>query len=125
MCSLTRFVVVIVLVVIFPFFSLSLLYRRAEEGPFLDNVKEWTKGKGVDIILDPVGASYFKMNMEAAAMDARWVIYAFMGGGVVKPEEGKGVNIATILRKRLNIIGTTLRSRTPEYKVPHEYLPVF
>eukprot|EP00297_Palpitomonas_bilix_P009730 CAMPEP_0113881864 /NCGR_PEP_ID=MMETSP0780_2-20120614/8621_1 /TAXON_ID=652834 /ORGANISM="Palpitomonas bilix" /LENGTH=338 /DNA_ID=CAMNT_0000868785 /DNA_START=132 /DNA_END=1148 /DNA_ORIENTATION=- /assembly_acc=CAM_ASM_000599 len=84
--------------------------------PFGTAIHELTGGKGADIILDPVGASYFEQNLQASAVDARWVLFAFMGGGNVKDVSGKGINISAILRKRIQITGTTLRSRTNEYK---------
>ena len=37
-------------------------------------------GHGYDLILDPVGASYWQQNADAVAVDGTWVLYALMGG---------------------------------------------
>lgn len=78
---------------------------------FSGRVKEATGGKGATLILDPVGGSFWRQNAEAAAMDARWVLYGSMGGGSID-----GGLFAQVLRKRLQILGTTLRARDTAYK---------
>lgn len=70
-----------------------------------------TDGKGVDLIVDPVGQSHFQKDIDCAAVDGRIVLLALMSGVVVKE-----LNIAQILFKRLRIEGTTLRSRDVEYQ---------
>lgn len=80
-------------------------------GDFAASVKEWTGGKGVDIILDCVGGSYAMKNVDCLALDGRWVLYGLMGGGAVE-----GPVLAALLRKRGSILATTLRSRTDQYK---------
>jgi tumor protein p53-inducible protein 3 len=65
----------------------------------------------VDLILDPVGASFWKQNADALAMDGRWVLYGSMGG-----LHTEGTLLASILRKRAALLGTTLRNRSDEYK---------
>ncbi|MEM8567238.1 MAG: NAD(P)H-quinone oxidoreductase [Bacteroidota bacterium] len=74
-------------------------------------VLEVTDEKGVNIILDPVGAAYFEKNLAIAALDCRWVLIAGMGG-VKIPE----FNLAKLLIKRVALIGSTLRSRDHNYK---------
>lgn len=71
-----------------------------------------TDNKGVDIIVDFIGAPYFAGNLDAAAKDGRIVSLAFMGGAKL-PE---GINIATFLMKRLRFEGSSLRSRDPDYQ---------
>lgn len=66
---------------------------------------------GVDVILDLVGASYFAANIESIAPQGRLILVGLTGGAAVKE-----VNLATILSKRLKIIGTVLRSRTTAEK---------
>jgi tumor protein p53-inducible protein 3 len=66
---------------------------------------------GVSLILDPVGASFWKQNAECAALDSRWVLYGSMGG--IAPE---GPLFGALLRKRITLRGTTLRSRDDQYK---------
>lgn len=83
-----------------------------KEGPFAPIVKGATDDKGVDLILDCVGASNWAQNAESAAMDARWVLFGLMGGA--QPDAPV---LANILRKRIRLEGTTLRARSLDYKI--------
>lgn len=67
--------------------------------------------KGVDIILDPVGASYWEANLQSLTVGGRLVLIAVMGGAVAHTD------LTLILKKRLHIIGTTLRARPLEEKL--------
>jgi len=80
-------------------------------GNWKDDVLKWTDGKGVDVILDCIGGSYFDDNMACIAVDGVWVVYGLMGGAQVS-----GPALAGVLRKRVSLKGTTLRARTYEYK---------
>lgn len=71
-----------------------------------------TDGKGVDVIVDFIGASYFQGNLNAAGLDGRIVCLGLMGGTKL-PE---GVDIAPFIRKRLRFEGSTLRSRDEGYQ---------
>ena len=71
-----------------------------------------TDGKGVDIILDCVGADYWQQNINSLALDGKLIIISAMSGGVVEK-----INLYEILRRRLQIIGTTLRNRPLDYKI--------
>eukprot|EP00483_Globobulimina_turgida_P008709 UN08727 len=77
-----------------------------------------TYENGANIVLDCVGASHWHKNLNAVAVDGRFVSYGFLSGFRVKPlNESDGTfSIAAILRKRISIIGSTLRSRSKEYK---------
>eukprot|EP00005_Dracoamoeba_jomungandri_P000330 CAMPEP_0174257214 /NCGR_PEP_ID=MMETSP0439-20130205/6389_1 /TAXON_ID=0 /ORGANISM="Stereomyxa ramosa, Strain Chinc5" /LENGTH=346 /DNA_ID=CAMNT_0015340207 /DNA_START=524 /DNA_END=1564 /DNA_ORIENTATION=- len=83
-----------------------------KDGPWLDSVLEVTGGEGVDIIIDFVGAGYWEQNISALKVDGHMVMLAFLGG-----TEISSFNLAPILRKRLNIHGSTLRARSVEYKI--------
>ncbi len=72
---------------------------------FADEVKSITEGKGVDVILDHIGAAYFADNMKSLAVGGRLVVIGIMGG--IKAE----LNIALMMVKRQQIIGSVLRSR--------------
>jgi NADPH2:quinone reductase len=69
-----------------------------------------THGLGIDVILDMVGGEYLNRNIRAAAEDGRIVMIAGIGG--YKAE----VDLLAIMRKRLVLTGSTLRSRPLEFK---------
>ncbi|KIH93081.1 NADPH2:quinone reductase [Sporothrix brasiliensis 5110] len=77
-----------------------------------DEVLAATDNKGVDFIVDYIGADYFQKNLDAAALDAHIVLLALMSGAQLPAD----VNISNILRKRLRIEGSGLRSRAPDYQ---------
>ena len=72
---------------------------------FVSVVREATDGRGADVILDIMGASYLDRNVAALAKDGRLVIIGMQGG--VKAE----LNLGMLLSNRLRVIGTALRSR--------------
>lgn len=78
---------------------------------FADCILDWTKGRGVDVVLDFLGASYLERNLKSLAMDGRMVMLAIMGGA-----QAAGINLGMVLMKRLSIHGSTLRARTLSYK---------
>lgn len=63
-----------------------------------------------DVILDPVGASYAELNLKLLGQDGRWVIIGLMGGRKAQ------LDLALLLGKRIQMIGSTLRSRDAESK---------
>ena len=77
---------------------------------FVEAVQKWTNGAGVDVILDLVGGSYFTANLEALASRGRLICVGTTAG--TKSE----IDLGLLLRKRLTIIGTTLRGRSIEEK---------
>ena len=72
---------------------------------FSDIVKEYTGKKGVDLILDHVGAKYLKPNMNSLAYKGKLVVIGVISG--IKAE----LNLALMMVKRQQIIGSVLRSR--------------
>lgn len=77
---------------------------------FVEVVKEATKGKGVDVILDMVGGDYVPREIKALANDGRLVFIALLGGGKAE------VPLGQILIRRLTVTGSTLRPRSDEFK---------
>lgn len=80
-------------------------------GDFAEVALTLTEGKGVDVVMDFVGAPYLEQNLRALARDGRMVSLAALGGARVE-----NVSLAPLLLKRLQLTGTTLRSRSDEYK---------
>lgn len=63
-----------------------------------------------DVVLDPVGASYAADHLNLLALDGRWVMIGLMGGRKVE------LDLAKVLIKRLQLTGSTLRTRTADFK---------
>ena len=72
---------------------------------FSETIKEFTAKKGVDVILDHVGAKYLAPNMNSLGYAGRMVSIGVISG--IKAE----LNIALMMVKRQQIIGSVLRSR--------------
>lgn len=85
----------------------ALDYTR---GDFADGVLEATSGRGVDVVLDSIGAPYLESNLRVLATGGRLVIIGLMGGA--KAEIGLG----QLLVRRLSVIGSTLRTRSEAEK---------
>ncbi|MFK4998848.1 zinc-binding dehydrogenase [Bacillus sp. N9] len=81
-------------------------------GPFAEAVKEMTNGKGVEIILDFIGAPYWEQNIDSLTIDGKLVLIGMMGGSKVEQ-----MNLSPLLMKRIQVIGTTLRSQPVEKKI--------
>ncbi len=77
---------------------------------FVDAVHSYTENKGVDLVLDHIGAKYLASNMKALAVGGSLVLIGVMGG--IKAE----LNLAVMMVKRQRIIGSVLRSRPVEEK---------
>ncbi len=82
------------------------------EEAFDAEVMRLTNRRGVDVVLDVVGADYFERNIESLATDGRLVILALMGGSRVE-----SISLRHIFRKRLHILFSTLRNRSETYKI--------
>ncbi|MFL7962355.1 zinc-binding dehydrogenase [Pseudomonas kielensis] len=63
-----------------------------------------------DVILDPVGGSYAKLNVKLLSVDGRWVLIGLMGGRSTE------LDLAQMLGKRIQLLGSTLRSRDEQFK---------
>jgi putative PIG3 family NAD(P)H quinone oxidoreductase len=83
----------------------DLVIDFTETPDFTGVVKEYTGKKGVDVILDHVGAKYLKPNMNSLAYKGKLVLIGVISG--IKAE----LNLALMMVKRQQIIGSVLRSR--------------
>ena len=81
---------------------------KAED--FVEVVRRETDGRGVDVILDMIAASYFARNLECLALEGRLVVISLMGGARTE------LNLNTVMSKRIFITGSTLRIRTVAQK---------
>ena len=83
-----------------------------KDGPFGPWLAEQTGGRGVDVVLDFVGAPYFEQNLEALAVDGTLVVIGTLGGADV----GR-FSLRTLMSKRLRIAGAGLRSMDTARKI--------
>ncbi|MCP4416343.1 MAG: NAD(P)H-quinone oxidoreductase [Chloroflexi bacterium] len=88
--------------------ELAINYKQED---FLAKVLTATQDQGVDLILDPVGGGYLDRNVRVLKRYGRLVNIGLLGGS-----RGE-MNMGHLLGKRLRIIGSTLRSRSPAEKV--------
>lgn len=92
----------------------SLGAKRAinyREEDFAAVIREETGKRGVDAILDMVGAPYFERNIASLAKDGCLSIIAFLQGSVAEK-----VDLMPIMIKRLTVTGSTMRPRTAQEK---------
>lgn len=88
-------------------------------------IRQKNDGKGVDVILDLVGASYFAANLESLNIKGRLILVGLVSGKTAE------FNLGTALSKRLKIIGTVLRVRPTNEKAEatlkfiEEVVPLF
>lgn len=73
-------------------------------------VDEWTAGRGVNVVIDLVGARYLESNLRALAAKGRLVLVSTSGGAQAP------FDLSMVMQKRLTIVGTVLRSRSNEEK---------
>jgi NADPH2:quinone reductase len=77
---------------------------------FVTATREWTGQRGVDVILDLVGAAYLEANLATLASHGRLMLISSSGGA-------KGtLDLSRVMSKRLRISGTVLRARSIEEK---------
>jgi putative PIG3 family NAD(P)H quinone oxidoreductase len=67
-------------------------------------------GRGVDVVLDIMGAAYLARNLDALAPDGRIVVIGLQGGGTAE------LNLGVLMSKRATVHATTLRGRPTEQK---------
>jgi putative PIG3 family NAD(P)H quinone oxidoreductase len=87
--------------------DVAINYKDAD---FVEVAKQATDGRGVDVILDNMGAKYLQRNVDALATEGRLVVIGMQGG--TKGE----LDLSVLLRKRGAVIATALRSRPTEEK---------
>lgn len=87
--------------------NVAINYQQQD---FVEAVMDYTKHKGVNVILDMIGGDYFPRNIHCLAVEGRLVQIAVQKG------YNSEINLLPILQKRLVITGSTLRARDDAFK---------
>lgn len=87
--------------------ELAINYRRQD---FVEEVRAWTGGRGVDLVEDIVGADYFTRNLAVLADGGRLLQVGVMSGTLC------ALDLDTIVMKRLHLIGSVMRPLPVEEK---------
>ena len=80
------------------------------EQDFVEVMHAETGGRGVNVILDNMGASYLSRNVSALARDGRLLVIGLQGGIAAE------IDISALLRKNASLIATSLRGRPESEK---------
>jgi NADPH2:quinone reductase len=86
----------------------AINYRTQD---FVEAVAQLTGKRGIDVVMDMVGAPYMQRNLRVLGMDGRLVLIAFLEGSKVET-----FDFVTVMTKRLTITGSTMRPRTTTQK---------
>jgi putative PIG3 family NAD(P)H quinone oxidoreductase len=106
-----------------PYFHKILHVESGTALKFAGDIKDFVCG--IDVVLELAGAAYLNEDFEAANHQARIILIGLLAGAK------DNINFALLLRKRLTLIGTTLRARPLEEKIAvtqafaREVLPFF
>lgn len=87
--------------------ALAINYAQDD---FVEAVRDFTGGRGADLVLDMVGGDYLPRNLKALAEDGRHVSIAVQRGARAELE------IFDVMRRRLTLTGSTLRPRSAAFK---------
>ncbi|MGO1055756.1 NAD(P)H-quinone oxidoreductase [Crossiella sp. CA198] len=82
--------------------DITVNYREQD---FVEVVKEATGGKGADVVLDNMGASYLARNIDVLAAGGRLVVIGMQGGRKAE------LDLSKLLAKRASVAATGLRGR--------------
>ena len=89
--------------------AVAAIDYRTED--FVAEILRLTADRGVDVVLDIVGAPYTKKNLRCLARDGRLVLIAFQGGSKVER-----FDFLPVMTRRLTITGSTMRPRSTAEK---------
>ncbi|HVM13340.1 MAG TPA: NAD(P)H-quinone oxidoreductase [Egibacteraceae bacterium] len=83
--------------------DVGINYRTSD---FAEVVDDDTDGRGVDVVLDIIGADYLERNLRCLATEGRLVVIGLMGGAKAE------VDLSRLLARRLSVTASTLRARS-------------
>ena len=81
-----------------------------QQQDFQEEVAKLTDGRGVDVILDHIGAAYLHANLKSLAVNGTLMLIGVMGGAK------SDLNLAQLMVKRQKIAGSVLRPRPVDEK---------
>src|SRR3954451_19156542 len=87
--------------------DVAIDYREED---FVAAARDATDGRGVDVVLDIIGAAYLARNVDVLAADGRLVVIGLQGGATAD------LDLNAMLRKRAAVHATSLRGRPFEQK---------
>jgi len=87
--------------------DLAINYHTSD---FVTVINDYTKGQGVNVILDMVGGDYVERNIKVAAVEGRLIQIAFLNGHKAQ------ISLNLLMQKRLILTGSTLRPRDDDFK---------
>jgi NADPH:quinone reductase len=88
--------------------ALAINYRKQD---FVQEIKQATHNRGVDVILDMVGGDYVPKNISLLGIEGRLVQIAFLRSSVIP-----ALDLREVMTRRLTITGSTLRPRSVQEK---------
>ena len=83
--------------------DMAINYKTAD---WQKEVREFTNGRGVDVLLDMVAGPYMQKNLDSMALEGRYCIIAFLQGPTAE------LNMRVVLGRRLTVTGSTLRPQS-------------
>jgi NADPH:quinone reductase len=78
---------------------------------FPEVVHRETKGRGVNLVIDLLGGAVLAANLDALGLKGRLVLVGLLAG------TSGTLDLNLMLRKRITVVGTTLRARAIEEKI--------
>lgn len=85
---------------------------------FVAEIEQLTDGEGVDVVLDFIGAPYLERNLSILKTKGRLLQVGLIGGAGKHPSKNTAeINLGTLMRNRLKIIGSVMRPQSIDEKI--------
>ena len=78
---------------------------------FVREIQRLTDGRGVDVVLDFIGAPYLERNLSILKTKGRLLQVGLISGATAE------INLSTVMRNRLQIIGSVMRPQSIDEKI--------